>query len=58
MLNGIGVVKWVKGKRRYVIILPEEVSQDSCFPFRYGEKVNVEIDLNNKSLIITKTKGE
>jgi len=58
MLKGIGVVKWVKGKKRYTIILPVEVCQDSCFPFRYGEKVNVEIDLNNKSLIITKTKGE
>jgi hypothetical protein len=57
MLKGIGVVRWVKGKRRYTIILPLEVCQDSCFPFRYGDKVLVEINNKDKSLIITKWQG-
>jgi len=57
MLHGVGVVRWVKGKRKYIIIIPEEVSQDSAFPFRYGDKVLVEINVKNKALIITKFEG-
>ncbi|MCR6691548.1 MAG: hypothetical protein MRT15_04090 [archaeon YNP-LCB-003-016] len=58
MLKGVGKIVWVKGKRSYYIHVPEEVALDSAFPFRRGEKVLIEIDLKNRSLIISHWRGE
>jgi hypothetical protein len=53
MLKGIGKIIWTRSRRSYYILVPEEVALDSAFPFRRGEKVLIEIDLKNRSLIIS-----
>ncbi|MCR6692829.1 MAG: hypothetical protein MRT15_10590 [archaeon YNP-LCB-003-016] len=52
MLKGIGKIIWTRSRRSYYILVPEEVAMDSSFPFKRGERVLIEVDVENKALII------
>jgi uncharacterized SAM-dependent methyltransferase len=57
MLKGVGKIIWTRSRRSYYILIPEEVALDSAFPFQRGEKVLIEVDVKNRSLIISKCGG-
>jgi hypothetical protein len=57
MLKGVGRVGWTRSRKGYVITIPKDVALDSAFPFRRGDLVVIEIDTNNRRLIISKVEG-
>jgi len=57
MLKGVGRVGWTRSRKGYVITIPKDVALDSMFPFRRGDLVVIEIDTNNRRLIISKVEG-
>ena len=50
------IIKKLSGKKyeSYYVPLPKKVFSDSQFPFKYGEKISISIDVDNNRVIIKK----
>lgn len=39
---------------RFLIHVPSKIARDSQFPFGAGEVLNIEVDLKNKAIVLSK----